>query len=109
MFGIHSRATDREILIITNSPPEQFSKIQIKSLGGEIRYLDAYGNAIIVFDDYLESSNGQYIGQIFIGWRHNNLDICYLSLSYLNLPKTTETNNSNRIILYIQTLKGLKK
>ena len=46
--------------------------------------------------------------QFFIRGRHNNLDIYYLSQSYFDLPKRTIRNNSNKIILFIQTLKDIE-
>ena len=40
--------------------------------------------------------------------KHNNLDIYYLSQSYFDLPKGTIRNNSNKIILFNQTLKDIE-
>ena len=53
MLKILSRISDRDIYIITNSPPEQFSnsKIKIKEINDEIKPLNEYENGIIVFDD----------------------------------------------------------
>ena len=108
MIKILSRIPDRDIYIITKSPPEQYSKIKIKEISEEIKPLNEYENAIIVFDDVLGSSNSRDIDQFFIRGRHNNLDIYYLSQSYFDLPKRTIRNNSNRIILFNQTLKDIE-
>ena len=91
MLKILSRMIDRDIYIITKSPPEQYSnaKIKIKELSDEIIPLNEYQNGIIVFDDVLGSSNSRFIDQFFIRERHNNLDIYYLSQSYFDLPKRT--------------------
>ena len=70
--------------------------------------LNEYENCVIVFDDILGSSNSKYIDQYFIRDRHNNLDIYYLSQSYFDLPKRTIRNNSNKIILFNQTLKDIE-
>ena len=53
MLKILSRISDRDIYIITKSPPEQYSnsKIKIKEISDEIRPLNEYENGIIVFDD----------------------------------------------------------
>ena len=109
MLKILSRISDRDIYIITKSPPEQYTntKIKIKEINDEIKPLNEYENGIMVFDDILGSSNSKFIGQIFIRGRHNNLDIYYLSQSYFILPKRTIRNNSNKIILFNQTLKIL--
>ena len=53
------------------------------------------------------SSKSKYIDQFFIRGRHNNLDIYYLSESYFDLPKRTIRNNSNKVFLFNQTLKGI--
>ena len=105
-----SRIPDRDIYIITKSPPEQYinSKIKIKETSDEIKPLNEYENGIIVFDDNLGSSNCRFIDQFFIRGRHNNIDIYYLSQSYFDLPKRTIRNNSKKIILFNQTLKDFE-
>ena len=74
---IISRISDRDIYIITKSPPEQYTnyKIKIKEISDEIKPLNEYENGVIVFDDVLGSSNSRFIDQCFIRGRHNNLDI----------------------------------
>ena len=110
MLKNFSRIPDREIYIITKSPPEQYtnSKIKIKEKSDEIKLLNEYENGIIVLDDILGSSNSRFIDHFFIRGRHNNLDIYYLSQSYFDLPKRTKRNNSNEIILFNQTLKDIE-
>ena len=58
MLKIFSRIPNRDIYIITKSPPEQYSdsKIRIKEKSDEIILLSGYENANIVFDDILGSS-----------------------------------------------------
>ena len=110
ILKILSRIPDRDIYIITKSPPEQYtnSKIKIKEISDEIKPLNEYENGIIVFDDILGSSNSRFIDQFFIRGRHNNLDIYFLPQSYFDLPKRTIRNNSNKIILSNQTLKDIE-
>ena len=111
MLKILSGITDRDIYIITKSPPEQYTnaKTKIKEISDEIKPLSEYENGgIIVFDDILGSSNSRFIDQIFIRGRHKNLDIYFLSQSYFDLPKRTIRNNSNKIILFNQTLKDIE-
>ena len=110
MLKILSRIPNRDIYIITKSPPEQYtnSKIKIKEISDEIKPLNEYENGIIVFDDILGSSNSRFIDQYFIRGRHNNLDIYYLSQSYFDLPKRTIRNNKNKKILFNQTLKDIE-
>ena len=110
MLKILSQIPNRDFYIITKSPQEQYSKskIKIKEISDEIKPLNEYENGIIVFDDILGSSNSRFIDQFFIGGRHNNLDIYYLSQSYFDLPKRTIRNNSNKINLFNQTLKDIE-
>ena len=110
MLKILSRISDRDFYIITKSPPEQYtnSKIKIREISDEIKPLNEYENGIIVFDDVLGSTNSRFIDQFFIRGRHNNLDIYYLSQFYFDLPKRTIRNNSNKIILFNQTLRDIE-
>ena len=72
MLEILSRIPDRDIYIITKSPPEQRSntKIKIKEISDEIKPINEYENGVIVFDDILGSSISRYIDQFFIRSRH---------------------------------------
>ena len=108
MLKILSRIPDRDFYIITKSPPEQYSnsKIKIKEKRWK-KPLNEYENALIVFDDTLDSSNSKYIDQFFIRGRHNNLDFYHPSQPYFDLPKRTIRNTSNKIILFIQTWKDI--
>ena len=83
MLKILSRIPNRDIFIITKSPPEQYanSKIKIKEISDEIKPLNEYEIGIIVFDHILGSSNSRDVDQYFIRGRHNNLDIHFLSQS----------------------------
>ena len=110
MFKTLSRMSDRDIYIITKSPPEEYtdSKIKIKEISDEIKPLNEYENGIIVFGDILGSSNSRFIDQFFIRGRHRNLHIFYLSQSYFDLPKRTIRNKSNKIILFNQMLKDIE-
>ena len=82
MFKILSQIrSDRDTYIIIKSPPKQYSKsrIKIKETGEEMKPINEYENDVIVFDDFLGSSKSKYIDQFFIGGRHDNLQIYYLS------------------------------
>ena len=98
----NSRISDRGIYIITKSPPEQCSssKFKVKKIGDEIKPLNEYENCAIVFDDFLGSTNSNYIDQYFMRGRHNHLGIYFLSQSYFYLPKRSIRNNSNKIVLF---------
>ena len=102
--------SNRDIYIVTKSPLEQYSnsKIKIKEIGVEIKPLNEYENAIIVFDDTLGTSNIKYIALFFIRGRQKNLEICCLSQFYFDLPKRTLRHKGNKNILFNQTLKDIE-
>ena len=56
---------------------------------------------------FLGSTNSNYFDQYFLRGRHNHLDLYYLSQSSFDLPKRILRNNSNKIILFNQTLKDI--
>ena len=110
MLKTFLRIPDRDIYIITKSPLEQYtnSEIKIKELGDEYKPLNECEKCVTVFDDILGSSNSRFIDQCFIRGRHKNLDIYFLSQSYFDLPKRTIRNNSNKLVLFNQTLKDIE-
>ena len=110
MLKILSRIPNRDIYIITKSPPEQYTNsiIKIQEISDEIKPLNEYENGIKVFDDILGSSNRRFIDQFFFRGRHNELDIYSLSETSFDLPKRTIRNNSNKTILFNQTLKDIE-
>ena len=110
MLKILSRIPNRDIYIITESPPEQDSnaKIKIKEISDEIKPLSEYENGIVFFDEILGSPNSSFIDQFFIRGRENNLANYHLSESFFDLPKRTIKNIGNKKILFYQTLKDIE-
>ena len=93
------------IFIITKSL-NQYPNIKAKT-SDEIEPLEHYENSTVVFDDMLLSKQESNIDLFFTRGRHNNIDIYYISQSYFHLPKNTIRNNSNKIILFKQTLRDI--
>ena len=93
------------IFIITKSI-NQYPKIKAQT-SDEIQPLNEYENSVVVFDDMLLSKQESNIDLFFTRGRHNNIDIYYISQSYFHLPKNTIRNNSNKIILFKQTLRDI--
>ena len=77
MLKILSRIPDRDVYKITKSPPEQHSnsKLKTKERREEIKPLNEYEKAIIVFDDVLWSSSSRYIDHFLISGKHNMSEI----------------------------------
>ena len=101
---------EQKICIITRSP-EQYNKIEIEDVSVEEdlgdKSIQDFQNCCVVFDDMLDS-NQKLIDPFFTRGRHTDLDVYYLSQSYFDLPKRTNRNNSNIIILFQQTLKDVE-
>ena len=91
----------REILIFTRSPEQYNEEFNTE----EIRDISEYEGSVVVFD--ILEHNQKQIDPFIKGGRHKDLDVYYLSL-YFDLPKRTTRNNSNKIILFRQTLKDAK-
>ena len=74
MLKILSGMPNRVFYISTKSPPEHFSisKIKIKEKREKSKRLNEYENAVVVFDDMLDTSNSKYIDQFFIRVRHSS-------------------------------------
>ena len=111
VLKMFSRLPDRDIFKFTKSLSELYSisEIKINEISEEIKHLNEYKIAIIVFDVILGLSNSRYIDQFFIGGTHNRFDFFHLSQSYFDLPKRTIRNFRNKVFLFIQTLRDLKK
>ena len=93
------------IFIITKSL-NQYPKIKAQT-SDEIQPLNEYENSVVVFDDMLLSKQESNIDLFFTRGRHNNIDIYYIFQSFFHLPKNTIRNNSNKIILFKQTLRDI--
>ena len=88
-----SRIPNRDFYKLTNSPPEEYIN---QNQGHWLGALNEYEEAIIVFFDFLTSSNSQYKDQFLIKGRHNNLDLYYLLQAFFDLSKRTVRNNSKK-------------
>ena len=53
-------------------------------------------------------SNQKLIDPFFARGKHNDLDVCYSSQSYFDLPKRTIRINSNIRVIFQQTLKNIE-
>ena len=53
----------------------------------------------------LGARNSSRIDEFFTRGRHENLEVYYISQSYFGLPRQSIRNNSDRIILFKQSLR----
>ena len=91
----------RPIHIITRSP-NQYPNYKTSN---EIKPINKYKGSVVVFDDMLGTRKRSQIDEFFTRGRHEVLDVYYISQSYFALPRQSIRNNSDRLILFKQTLR----
>ena len=94
----------RPIHIITRSP-NQYPNYKTST---EIKPINKYKGSIVIFDDMLGAKNCSQIDEFFTRGRHEDLDVYYISQSYFCLPRQSIRNNSDRLILFKQTLRDVQ-
>ena len=90
----------RPIHILTRSP-NQYPNYRINN---ETKPINKYKGSIVIFDDMLGARNCCQIDEFFTRGRHEDLDVYYISQSYFALPTQSIWNNSDKLILFKQTL-----
>ena len=94
----------RPIHIITRSP-NQYPNYKTSN---KIMPINKYKGSIVIFDDMLGARNSSQIDEFFTRGRHEDLDVYYISQSYFGLPRQSIRNNSDRLILFKQTLRDVQ-
>ena len=90
----------RPIHIITRSP-NQYPNYKTSN---EIKPINKYKGSVVIFDDMLGAKNSSQIDEFFTRDRHEDKNVYYISQSYFGLPRQSIRNNSDRLILFKQTL-----
>ena len=94
----------RPIHIITRSP-NQYPNYETSN---ENKPINKYKGSIVIFDDMLGAKNSSQKDEFFTRGRHEDLDVYYISQSYFALPRQSIRNNSDRLILFKQTLRDVQ-
>ena len=94
----------RPIHMITRSP-NQYPNYKTCS---EIRPINKYKGSVVIFDDMLGAKNSSQIDEVFTRGTHKDLGVFYISQSYLALPRQSIRNNSDRLIMFKQTLRDVQ-
>ena len=94
----------RRIHIITRSP-NQYPNYKTST---EIKPINIYKGSVVIFDDMLGAKNSSQIDEFFTRGRHEDLNVYYISQSYFGLPRQSIRNNSDRLILFKQTLRDVQ-
>ena len=94
----------RPINIITRSP-NQYPNYKTSN---EIKPINKNKGSIVIFDDMLGAKNSSQIDEFLTRGRHEDSDVYYISQSFFALPRQSIRNNSDRIILFKQTLRDVQ-
>ena len=94
----------RPIHIITRSP----NQYTIYKTSEEVKPVSKSKGKVVIFDDMLGAKNSSQIDEFFTRGRHEDLDVYYISQSYFGLPRQSIRNNSDRLILFKQTLRDVQ-
>ena len=94
----------RPIHIITRSS-NQYSNYKTST---EIKPINKNKGSVVIFDDMLGAKNSSQKDEFFTRGRHEDLDVYYISRSYFALPRQNITKNSDRLILFKQTLRDVQ-
>ena len=97
---LEKKGNRRAIYIITRSP-NQYPNYKSSS---ENEPIHKYKGSVVIFDDMLGARNSSQIDENFMRERHEGLVVYYISQSYFSLPRQSIRNNSDRLILFKQTL-----
>ena len=101
---LEKRDNKRPIHIITRSP-KQYPNYKTSN---EIKPINKYKGSVVIFDDMLGARKSSQIDEFFTRGRHEDLDVYYISQSYFGLPRQSIRNNSDRLILFKQTLRDVQ-
>ena len=94
----------RPIHIITRYP----NQYPNSKTSNEIKPVNKYKGSVVIFDDMLGAKNSSLVDEFFTRGRHEDLDVYYISQSYFALPRQSLRNNSDRLVLFKQTLRDVQ-
>ena len=101
---LEKKGNKRPIHIKTRSPNQNPNY----KTSDEIKPINRYKGSVVVFDDMLAARNSFQIDDFFTRGRHEDLDVYYNTQSYFALLRQSIRNNSDRLILFKQTLRDVQ-
>ena len=69
-----------------------------------IKRINKNKGSVVIFDDTLGARNSSQKDEFFLREKHEDLNVYHISQSYFGLPRQGIGNDSDRIILFKQTL-----
>ena len=105
MLKVLEKIGDKGSIHIMTRSPNQYPNYKTSN---EIKPINKYKGSVVIFDDMLGAKNSSQIDEFFTRGRHEDLDFYYISQSYFALPRQSIRNNSDRLILFKQTLRDVQ-
>ena len=91
----------KPVCIITRSP----NQYPTYKTSFDLKPIDKDKGSVVNFDNMLGTRKSSQNDEFYTRVRHENLDVCYISQRFFGLPRKSNRNNSDRIILFKQTLR----
>ena len=105
MLKVLEKIGNKRPIYIKTRSPNQYPNYKTNT---EIKPINEYKGSIVIFDDMLGARNSSQVHECFTRGRHKELDVYYISQSYFALPRQSIRNNSDRLILFKQTLRDVQ-
>ena len=105
MLKIPEEKGDKRPIHMKKRSPNQYPNYKT---GYEIKPIKKYKGSVVIFDDMLGARNCSQIDEFLTRGRHEDLDVNYFSQSYFGSPRQSIRKNSDRLILFKQTLGGVQ-
>ena len=105
MLKVHEKIDNKRPIHIITRSPNQYKNYKTSN---EIKPINKYKGSVVIFNDMLGARNSSQIDEFFMRGRHEDLDVYYISQSYFALPRQSIRNNSDRFILFKQTLRDVQ-
>ena len=102
MLETPKKGNKRPIHTITRSPNLYPNIKQVK------KPINKYKGSVVIFDNMLRAINSSQIDEFYTRGRHEDLWVFYVSQSFFGLPRESIINNSDRLTLSKQTLRGVQ-
>ena len=87
---------------ITTRSPNQYPNYKTST---DIKAIRKYKGSIVIFDDVVGDRDCSQVDDFYTRGRHEDLGVFYVSQRYFALPRQSIRNNSDRLILFKQTIR----
>ena len=105
MLKVFEKISNRRPIHIKTRSPNLYPNYKTST---DIKPINKCKGSVVIFNDMLGAKKSSQIDEFFTRGRHEELDVYYISQSYFALPRQSIRNNSDRLILFKQTLRDVQ-